>query len=203
MPGIMKPDEIELHDGLSSWWSKAETNWERFRAGGESRTLLERLNHHNQLAAQFPISPVRVVFTKTGTVLTSAIVRDDAALIDHSLYWMPVMVESEAYYLCAILNSAPVLAKVKPLQAIGLYGARHFDKNVFIVPFPTFDPDDAEHLHLAALGRQAEEEAAAVDISGASTFRAARSLIRGRLLDTGTTDAIVEAVTRLLLGDAE
>jgi len=201
--GILSAEEVELNDGLSAWWSSAETKWEQHRAKAEKRPLLQRLDHHGQLSAQFPISPVRVVFTKTGTILTSAIIRDESAIIDHSLYWMPVMVEAEAHYLTAILNSAPVLTEVKPLQAIGLFGPRHFDKNVFSVPFPTYDNENTKHIELAALGKKAEQEAATVDISGARRFQAARKLISDHLKETGTADAIVEAVTELLLSVAD
>ncbi|MGH3416719.1 MAG: hypothetical protein ACRDSS_09650 [Actinocrinis sp.] len=122
-------------------------------------------------------------------------------MIEHKLYWMPAMVESETHYLCAILNSAPVLTQVQPLQAIGLFGGRDFDKNVFAVPFPTFDSADSDHLHLAALGKQAEKQAADVDVSGANTFQAARTLVRNHLIETGTEAAIVAAVTQLLLAE--
>lgn len=201
--GILPVEAIELLDGLSTWWSSAEAKWDQHRAKAETRPLLERLDHHGQLSAQFPISPVRVVFTKTGTVLTAAIIRDETAIIDHSLYWMPAMVEAEAHYLTAILNSAPVLTEVKPLQAIGLFGPRHFDKNVFSVPFPTYDNENHNHIELAQLGRKAEQAAATVDISGANTFQRARILIRQHLKETGIEAAIVDAVTRLLLAGGE
>ena len=112
---------------------------------------------------------------------------------------MPALVGAEAQYLCAILNSAPLLEEVKPLQAIGLFGGRDFDKNVFAVPFPTFDPGIPDHCNLAALGRRAEEAAATVDLSSATKFQAARKLIRKHLVDTGIEADIVAAVTQLLL----
>ncbi|MCV7247928.1 hypothetical protein H7J07_06800 [Mycobacterium koreense] len=200
--GILTSDEIEFHDGLSAWWSTAEESWAKYKAKSESRPFLERLDHHGQLAAQFPIAPVRIAFTKTGTVLAAAIIREPDAIIDHSLYWMPVMVEAEAHYLTAILNSAPLLSEVKPLQAIGLYGARHFDKNVFAVPFPTYDNRQSLHVDLATLGKEAEEAAATVDVSGVRRFQAARRLIREHLAETGIEARIVEAVTQLLLATA-
>ncbi|MDV6308911.1 N-6 DNA methylase [Gordonia amicalis] len=196
---ILKPDEIEIHDGLNAWWAEAESTWERHRPKTETKPLSERMDYHAQLSAQLPVSPVRVVYTASGNTLAASIIRDARAVIEHKLYWMPAMVESEAHYLCAILNSAPVLTQVQPLQAIGLFGGRDFDKNVFAVPFPTFDPDDSDHQHLAALGKQAEKEAATVDVSGVTTFQAARMLIRGHLVETGTETAIVTAVTQLLL----
>lgn len=198
---ILKPDEIELHDGLNAWWAEAESTWEQHRPKTETKPLSERMDYHAQLSAQLPVNPVRVVYTASGNTLAAAIVRDTRAVIEHKLYWMPAMVESEAHYLCAILNSAPVLTQVQPLQAIGLFGGRDFDKNVFAVPFPTFDSDDSDHRRLAALGKQAEKQAATVDVTGATTFQAARTLVRAHLVKTGTEAAIVAAVTQLLLAE--
>jgi hypothetical protein len=202
--GILSTEQIELTDGFSTWWGDAEAKWTTYRARGESRTLRERLDHHGQLSAQFPLAAVRVVYTKTGASnLTAAIIRDASAVIDHSLYWMPAMVEAEAHYLTAILNSAPVLEGVKPLQAVGLFGPRHFDKNVFSVPFPTYDNGISLHVELAELGKLAEKEAATVDLTSARTFQRARAFIRAHLTQTGTAQATVAAVTKLLLTVAD
>ena len=196
---ILTPDGIDLHAGLSAWWTGTETAWAKGRKKTETSPLSERIDYHGQLSAQLPTSPTRVVYTKSGNTLAAAIVRDKRAVIDHTLYWMPALVEDEAHYLCAILNSAPLLAQVKPLQAIGLFGRRHFDKNVFAMPFPTFNPDDLDHSRLVALGRQAEQEAATVDVSRVTTFQAARKIVRKHLADKGVEADIVAAVTQLLL----
>ncbi|GAB4942389.1 N-6 DNA methylase [Mycobacterium avium subsp. hominissuis] len=198
---ILTPDEIEMRDGLNVWWSETESAWATDpKSGGQP--LSERMDYHQQLSAQLPVAAIRVVYTASGNTLAAAIVRDDRAIIEHKLYWAPTMAEAEAYYLCAILNSAPILTSVKPLQSIGLFGPRDFDKNVFSAPFPTYDNENAAHIELAELGKQAEKEAATVDISRASTFQAARKLIRDHLSETGTETAIVDAVTQLLLGVA-
>ncbi|MEX1209983.1 MAG: N-6 DNA methylase, partial [Candidatus Nanopelagicales bacterium] len=198
---IMTADEIALHDGLSEWWSEAENIWEKHRASNETKPLCERMDYLGQLSAELPTAPIRVVYPKSGSDLVAAIVRDVDALIDHKLYWMPTTSTAEAHYLCSILNSAPLLTKVQPLQAIGLFGARDFDKNVFAVPFPLFDPDIETHVVLADLGERAEQAAATVDISGAGTFQAQRKLVRAHLVETGIEAEIVAAVTQLLLGD--
>ena len=200
---ILTSAEIDLHAGLSAWWTGTESAWEQHRAKTETKPLCERIDYHGQLSAQLPTSPTRVVYTKSGNTLAAAIVRDSRAVIDHKLYWMPALVGAEAQYLCAILNSAPLLANVKPLQAIGLFGGRDFDKNVFAAPFPTFDRDNPDHRHLALLGKHAEQAAATVDLSSATTFQAARKLIRKHLVDSGIEADIVAAVTKLLLSSAD
>jgi hypothetical protein len=80
-----------------------------------------------------------------------------------------------------------------------LFGARHFHKNVFAVPFPTYNNENPLHGELAELGKQAEEEAASVDVGDVRRFQAARALIMAHLGRTGTGSAIVAAVTKLLL----
>ena len=199
--GILTSDDLALHGGLSSWWDKVEDVWKQKRVATEDKPLLERMDYHNQLSAQFPLAAVRVAYAKVGT--TTAIVRDSNAVIDHKAYWTACMVEAEAHYLTAVMNSAPVLALVKPLQAVGLFGPRDIDKNVFAAPFPTYDSSNSLHITIADLGKRAEKEAATVDISGANMFQQARALIRAHLEQTGTSQAIVKAVTELLLSVAD
>lgn len=139
-----------------------------------------------------------MVYTKSGNTLAAAIVRDVSAIIDHKLYWASVAAESEGHYLCAILNSATLLDRVKPLQALGLFGTRDFDKNVFTVPFPKYDATNNLHTRLAGLGAQSEEVAAAVDISGARTFQAARKTVAAALVAAGISQEIESAVAELV-----
>lgn len=201
--GMLTRDEIEMHPGLNSWWSEAESTWEAHRVKSEKKPLRERMDYHAQLSSQLPVSPVRVVYTASGNTLAAAIVRDDRAVIEHKLYWAPTMVEDEAHYLCAILNSAPILTHVKPLMSKGLFGLWDFDKNVFAVPFPTYDNENTAHIELAELGKEAEKEAASVDVSDATTFQAARERIRVHLAQVKLTQRIVKAVTALLLDVTE
>jgi SAM-dependent methyltransferase len=199
---ILTADDVELHEGLNAWWTDAESVWEKHRPTSETKPLRERMDYHAQLSAQLPIAATRVVYTASGNTLAAAIVRDNRALIEHKLYWAPTLIEAEAHYLTAILNSAPVLANVQPLQAHGLFGPRDFDKHLFTAPFPSYDNEDAAHVDLAELGKQAEAEAATVDINAANTFQQARTFIREHLADAGIEAAIVAAVTALLLAQA-
>ncbi|WP_237082590.1 N-6 DNA methylase [Mycobacteroides abscessus] len=200
---IMSAEDIELHEGLNTWWSEAEQVWEDNRPARETKPLRERMDYHAQLSAQLPVAPTRVVYTASGNTVAAAIIRDDRAVIEHKLYWAPTLVEAEGHYLAAILNSAPILANVQPLQAVGLFGPRDFDTHIFTAPFPTYDNEVSLHVELAELGKQAEKEAATVDIGGANTFQQARTLIREHLAQTGTSQAIVKAVTALLLPAAD
>ena len=59
----------------------------------------ERLDYHRELSSQFPLAPIRAVYTKAGTNLTAAVVQDDEAIIDHKLYWALVNNLEDGAYL--------------------------------------------------------------------------------------------------------
>lgn len=199
--GVFQETAIDDHPGLKSWWDQAEEAWAANKSESDAGTLLDRIDFHGQLSAQLPPAAVRVVYTKTGNRLAAAVVRDSRAIIDFSLYWTAVATESEASYLCAILNSGTVLERVKPLQALGLYGARHFDKYVFLIPFPKYDNTVPLHLQLANLGAAAEKLAGGVDVSSARRFQDARKLIDEALNDAGIAAKINAAVAELVPGE--
>ncbi len=195
---ILTMAQIAEYSGLEMWWTSVEATWKRHSAENDPSVLLDRIDYHGQLAAQFPIASLRVVYTKAGNTLTAAIVRDREAVIDHKLYWAPVASEDEAHYLCAIINSTTVLERVKPLQALGLFGGRDWDKNVFAADFPIYDAADELHRNLADLGQRAEVIAAAVDVSSATTFQAARKLVVAALKAEGVAADIEASVSELI-----
>jgi hypothetical protein len=49
---------------------------------------------------------------------------------------------------------------IKPMQARGLWGARHIHKKVLDFPIPQFDPSKKEHLRLAELGKACSKKVA-------------------------------------------
>ena len=85
--------------------------------------------------------------------LAAARVSDPSAVIDHKLYWAAVSGIGEARYLTAILNSDVLTQLVRPLQARGEHNPRHFDKYIFRLPIPLYDPGNSEHQQLAELGK--------------------------------------------------
>ena len=80
-----------------------------------------------------------MVYAKAGTLPAACLVRDEV-IIDHMLYRSSPRNESEGYYLAAILNSETSRSRVAAMQARGQWGARHFDKVMFNLPIPLFDP---------------------------------------------------------------
>jgi len=196
--GILAETQIRDHPGLHTWWEAAEDQWAAHKAASDKSSLLERIDFHGQLSAQLPTAMHRVVYTKSGNVIAAARIDDRTAVIDHMLYWAPAESVDEARYLTAVLNSSTVLERVKPLQALGLFGARHFDKNVFAMPIPTFDPANVLHARLASLAAQAEQSAAAVELDDDWTFQRCRKEIRAALEKAGITQEIDDAVGELV-----
>ena len=135
---------IDLYPGLAEWWTSAEAVWEANK--GESHlTLLERIDYRNGLSLQFPVSRHRILYTKSGQYLAAARLDDPRVVVDHKLYWATAGSLEEAQYLTAILNSPALTKLVAPMQARGEHNPRDFDKQVWRLPIPLFDPEDEQH----------------------------------------------------------
>jgi predicted RNA methylase len=185
--------------GLHGWMSAAEKVWNANAESGGMK-LVERWNYHNELGAQFPLRPLRVIYAASGTIPAACLLRASDGVIEHAIYWSAVSTEAEGQYLIAILNSETARARVAALQARGQWGARHFDKVVFTLPIPRFDPAASLHADLANAVREAETIAAAVSLPAAFKFQRARKMVRDALTDTGLSSRIDGLVARLLGG---
>ncbi len=109
-----------------------------------------------------------------------------------------VRVLTKTRYLTAVLNSTEATRRVAPLQARGLFGARHFDKYVWWLPIPEFDPANSQHAALAAVAEHAEAVAADVDLSGIASFQTARKKVREALVAAGVAETLDVLVASLL-----
>ena len=85
------------------------------------------------------------------------------------------------FYLTTILNSDRVQEAVRGLQSKGLFGPRDFHTLPLSVPIPAFDPNIAEHIELARIGRLASEEMKSIEITEPEKFVAARRVIQQAL----------------------
>lgn len=192
---LLRQSEIAENPGLSDWWTRAESAWDTNKVQSDKSDLLTRIDYHGQLSAQVPVAPHRVVYTASGSNLVAARL-EDQSIIEHKLYWAPVSGVEEARYLVGILNSEVLLKRVTPLQNVGLFGPRDFDKNVFYVPFDLYDPNNPDHAALVNLVEQAEEAAGKLQPLG--TADATRTAVRAALADAGLTAQLEEAVARVL-----
>ena len=60
---------------LAAWLGEAETTWIKHSAG--RLTLKQRWDYHRELSAQFPLHPIRVVFSKAGTMPAACLIGED------------------------------------------------------------------------------------------------------------------------------
>jgi len=187
------------YDGLFGWMRKAEAVWNGHRPSEIS--FVQQLDYYGKLATQFPIAPLRVVYTESGTNPAACILRNRSNVNGHKLYWAPVDNEDEASYLCIVLNCEVSRSRIEAYQSRGQWGARDFDKVMFNLPIPRFEAADPLHTDLAAAAAEAETIAAAVPIADGVKFQRARKLVRDALIDAGLAERIDGLVARLLDGD--
>jgi len=185
------------YQGLADWWRAADTVWTAHRTQTSTMSLLERLNYQRGLGNQLPGTAHRVVYTASGTYLAAAYVADPRIVAEHKLYWATVSGPDEARYLTAVLNSPALLAIVQPLQSLGDFGPRDFDKYVWQVPIPLYEESAALHRELVDLAVRAEQVAAGVDLPQQS-FQALRRRVRQALIADGVSGELDQVVTRLL-----
>ena len=185
---------------LSAWMKNAENAWDKNGTG--KRAFVEQLDYIGQLSSQFPIAPLRIVYAKSGAQPAAFAIRDGNALIDQQLYWAPVSTLGEAAYLMGLLNSEGLRRRTEQYQPRGQFGARHFDKAIFNVPFPRYDSKSKLHCDLAEAAEHAEAVAALVEFPEGERFVAARKRVRRALIESGVAGDIEKLVEKLLDGAA-
>ena len=178
---------------------KAEATWDAYKRS-EKMSLAALFDYFGQLSAQFPASPLRVVYAKAGTLPAACVLRDQSTLVENLAYWATVPTEPEALYLSAILNSETARERVERYQARGQFGARHFGKVMFNLPIPRFDPEQRLHIALADAAAEAERIASVVELPEGVKFRRARALIRAALIEAQVSPEIDALVATLLDG---
>lgn len=189
--------------GLAEWWTQAGAIWEKNKTAQSKLSLGENLNYQSKLSKQLGGSTLRVVYTKSGTRLSAAIINQPRMIIDHQLYWMPARSLSEARYLTAILNAPVTTELVREFQSIGLFGGRHFDTYPWRLAIPTYEVGNPVHEELVALSAECESAAADVQADGQG-FQKIRAAIRQQLDAQGLSDRLDKAVSELLeLGNSE
>ena len=186
-------------DHLAGWMRKAEAVWEQNRRSGRY-TLVELFDYFAQLSSQFPIKQVRIVYAASGANPAACVVQDEKAVVEHKLYWAAPTGIGEARFLCAVLNSETARQRAAAYQSRGQWGARDFDKVIFNLPIPRFDPKSKLHRDLAAAAERAEGIAAAVLLPEGVKFQRARGIVRAALTDAGVSEAIDRLVELLLDG---
>ncbi|MBG6107409.1 N-6 DNA methylase [Frigoribacterium sp. CG_9.8] len=193
---LLNATEIRKHELLHQRWSLLGSMWsDRKKQGAIS--LLEQVDWQGKLHRQFPAPPIRVLYSSSGNRIAATICSDTSAIVDNTLYWLPVSSRAEGHFLCAILNSGVVAERIGKLQSRGLFGARHIHMIPWRLPIPRYDPDHETHALLASLGDEATKLAASVDLTATTRFTEGRAAVRKALSASGTALSIDEAVTTL------
>ncbi len=191
-------------------WQIISDLWEQHRARANKLNLLGQLDYLHKLSSQLEWQrnpderPVRVVQTEAGQP-TAALLPHNHALVDSTLYWITCKNVQEAYYLLALINSATLYEAAIPLMAKGQFGARHLHKQLWKLPIPEYDGNEALHGEIAAAGEAAAVGAARelarvrVDRGNDVGVRIVRRELR-RWLRESAEGARVEAAVGRLLG---
>ena len=129
------------------------------------------------------------------------VVRDNRVVVEHALYWTKANSSEEALFLVAIINSETLRTAAEKYQAIGQFGARHFDKVIWNLPIQVYDPEDSLHRDLANAGARAEAVAAGIELVETEKFQRARKRIRDGLIENGIAAEIETLVENLLASD--
>ena len=146
-------------------WQTIAGLWDTHKQPVNKLNLLEQLDYLHKLSAQLewkqsPGSrPIRVLYNQSGTP-TAALICDDEAVIDYTLYWITCKDIQEANYLLAVINSQALYDAVTPLMAKGQFGPRHLQKHLWKLPIPEFDPGNGQHTDIAKAGEEAAQGAA-------------------------------------------
>ena len=85
-------------------------------------------------------------------------------------------------------------------QAHHHIAARHFDKVIWNLPIPRYDPKLKLHRNLAAAGAEAEAAAKLVELVDGEKFQRARKRVRDALIGNGIAAKIETLVEKLLDG---
>jgi SAM-dependent methyltransferase len=189
-------DDVDPYPGLARWWSNAEAMWNQYRSNNRL-SFSEQADYMGKLSQQFPVSPIRVVYNKSGNYLVAALVHNSPAVIGQQLYWAPVADVGEGRFLTAILNSSYVTTSVQHMQSRGENTPRHFAKVPFRLGIPLYDSHDNDHRRLVFLSEQAQELAKRTVLPELG-FEAQRAFLRRELVREGVS-AEIDSLVKMLL----
>ncbi|WKA29329.1 N-6 DNA methylase [Bradyrhizobium roseum] len=189
-------NDLEMYPGLAAWWRQSSQSWEKHRSN-DRLNLGGQLDYMSKLSKQLPIANIRVAYNKSGMHVVAAKIRDRRAVIENGLYWAATSTEDEADYLCAILNAPVTTELARPFMSYGK-DERDIEKHIWQLPVPEFNSDDAAHVALAKLGREAQSVAEKVTIDPKLHFAASRRRLREALDQSSAMQQINKIVFELL-----
>ena len=157
---------VSVDPRMRSRWQTISRMWEENKQESTKDNLAENLDHFGKLVSQLRWQegkagrPIRVVHSQGGQP-TAAILSDDDAFVDESLYWIPCKDIPEANFLLAIINSDALQSHVNPYTTPNWAGnTRNLHKHLWKLPIPEHDANELLHRKIADAGSAAATGAA-------------------------------------------
>ncbi len=149
----------ELMPLLYHFWRNNEDLYCSIRAEGSRDSLFENLDYNKTLSKQLAIPWVRgrvkVLYNKSGQTLRATAVNVNQ-VVDEKCYYTVTRSESEAMYLCGILN-APCMQEA---WREGKSASMHYDKSLWrFVPIPWYDSKNKTHQAVVRSANRVGEHA--------------------------------------------
>ena len=158
-------DPRKLERNMELRWETMCKLWDENKGVNDKKTLSQRLDYSRVMSSQLRWirdpgnRATRIAYTTSGEP-TAALVEDQKAILDTSLYQLTCRDLNEAHYLLAIINSNALAAAVKPFCPTNwARKIRTLHKHLWKLPIPEFDSNNALHERLSRLGEEAAEEA--------------------------------------------
>ena len=180
------------------------------KARANKLNLVGRLDYHREMSAQLQWQedpddrPVRVVYSSSGEP-TAAVLADDDAIVDYTLFWVACRNAQEANYLMAVINSNTLYEAVSALMPKGCSALGIFRSTYGGCPFRSLIPKNAMHREVAMAGKAAATAAARRlanlrKARGNVSVTVVRRELRAWLKLSKQGKAVEDAVGKLLAG---
>jgi hypothetical protein len=149
---------------------------------------------------KFIMAPYKVVWKEIASELACAVqgpyemnfVENRNVIPDHKLVILPCEIESEAHFICGLLNSA--LARFVAITYIP--GAQISTHILQYIKIPIFDPAKAAHAEMADLGARCHIAARTDEVGALAALEAEVDIAAARLW--GITDAELLSIQNFL-----
>jgi hypothetical protein len=137
------------HDYAKAWFQKVNKTLTKL----SDKNLNVWLRRRNKLIDQSP-APCRfyVLYGAGGTNVTATVIYTKQLnfpfINDQTLYAWRAPSENEAWYICGMLNSAPINEAIKSKQPLGAFGEQHIHELPLLL-IPQFDQGISKHIELS------------------------------------------------------
>jgi methylase of polypeptide subunit release factors len=160
---------------IADWLEKVQKLWEEKATDRSLRDyprIISWINYMGKLTSQNPNKRFIVLYNASGTNIAACVIDRQSLpefqilqttlqprgfVAESTTFFYETNNETEAHYLCAILNSNIINDLIKPLQPRGTFGERHIQRRPFMFPIPKFNEKDPRHLELAMISKQCHD----------------------------------------------